>query len=381
MRVLWICGLPNAVEEEVLNGHDHGSNAAWSWIVAHLPPPQQVELHLACLWPGGDKQKTVEYKGAKVHLLPCPKRGRALLLFQRDPIYFRSLFQKLRPDLVHGWGTEDSYGLVARRLAPLYHVIGIQGLINAYHKYLPKGYRALLVRATERMTLKRARYVVAESEYSLNSAAPLCPAAVTRIIEHPLRHEFLDAQPSDCADKILLFVGAIEERKGITDAVFAFSKAAPENWKLHIVGTGTPENEKRMWAFLRKTGTDARVHHSHVLDTRNLVKAMQESSVFLLPTRIDTGPTALKEALTMGLWPVCYDNSGPHEYVQKYAFGSLARNQDKISLCGELKRCLTEMPWKDANKRIALAHRTREDFSREKAWEQLLEFYQTVAHS
>src|SRR6266478_4051725 len=136
MRVLWICGLPKAVEEEALNRQDHGSKAAWSWIVAHLPPPKQVELHLACLWPGGDKQKAVEYKGTTFHLLPCPKRGRALLLFQRDPIYFRSLFAKLRPDLVHGWGTEDSYGLVARRLAPFHHVIGIQGLINAYHRHL-----------------------------------------------------------------------------------------------------------------------------------------------------------------------------------------------------------------------------------------------------
>jgi glycosyltransferase involved in cell wall biosynthesis len=106
---------------------------------------------------------------------------------------------------------------------------------------------------------------------------------------------------------------------------------------------------------------------------------MQESSVFLLPTRIDSGPTALKEALAMGLWPVCYDNSGPGEYIRKYGFGSLPKNQDIDSLCAELKYCLTELPWKDAEKRKLLAQRTRNDFSPDQAWQRLIEFYRMVA--
>jgi glycosyltransferase involved in cell wall biosynthesis len=269
--------------------------------------------------------------------------------------------------------------LVARRLAPLCHVIGIQGLINTYQKYLPKSYRTLLLHATERLTLKKARNIVAESQYSLNSAASLCPSAVKRVIEHPLRHEFLASQPSDGTGRTVLFLGSIEERKGITDAISAFSQVAPEDWKLHVVGAGTPENESRMNSLVQITGLANRFRHSRMLDIPNLIKAMQESSVFLLPTRIDTGPTALKEALAMGLWPVCYDNSGPGEYVRKYAFGSLARDQEMNSLCQELKGCFTDTPWKDVDKRIAVAHRTREDFSREKAWKQLIEFYRTVA--
>ena len=381
MRVLWICGLPRAVQEEVFAGEDHGAQSAWSWVIAHLPPPKQVELHLACLWPGGSKRKIIEYKGTKIHLIPGPRRGRATLFFQRDTTYFRPLFEELKPGLIHGWGTEDSYGLVARRLAPFHHVIGIQGLINTYQKYLPKSYRTLFVKATERLTLKKARNIVAESQYSLNSAASLCPSAVKRVIEHPLRHQFLDSQPSEGTGRTVLFLGSIEERKGITDAISAFSQVAPEDWKLHVVGAGTPENEGRMNTFVRKRDIAARFRHSRKLDTPHLIKAMQKGSVFLLPSRIDTGPTALKEALTMGLWPVCYDNSGPGEYVRKYAFGSLAKDQDMPSLCQTLKGCLTGMPWKDLDKRTVLARRTRLDFSRERAWEQLIEFYQMIVSS
>jgi glycosyltransferase involved in cell wall biosynthesis len=378
MRVLWICGLPRVVQEEVLGGEDHGAQAAWSWVVAHLPPPSEVELHLACLWPGGNKRKTVDYKNSRIHLVPCPKRGRALLFFQRDTIYFRSLFEELRPEVVHGWGTEDSFGLVARRLAPQRHVVGIQGLIHAYRKHLAKSYRASFVRVSERVTLKKARSVVAESQYALDSAAPLCLLATKQVIEHPLRGEFLDSFSSDGNGKTVLFIGNIEERKGFADAITAFARVAPDNWTLHVIGKGTAEEETRMQKIVKNAAIGDRFYHSHDLDTKGLVKAMQSSSVFLLPSRVDTGPTALKEALTMGLWPVCYDNSGPGEYIRKYAFGSLVKDRDLSSLCGDLKRCLIDMPWRDPDKRIAAQRKARVDFSREKAWEQLLELYWTI---
>lgn len=310
--------------------------------------------------------------------MPCPRRGRALLFFQRDTSFFRKLFDELKPDLVHGWGTEDSYGLVARKLAPIYHVIGIQGLIDAYRKYLPHTYRTAAVLLTERLSLRKARNLLAESQYSLDAATQLCKPERQRVIEHPLRHEFVASQPSDGTGKTALFVGTIEARKGIGDAVTAFARVASPDWTLHVVGHGSSASERTMHQLADHSGIAGRFQHSRTLDAPALVSAMQNSSVFLLPTQVDTGPTALKEALTMGLWPVCYDNSGPAEYVRKYAFGSLARNRSVDSLCIELKQCFSEMPWKDVTKQAALAQRTREDFSPRKAWRELIAFYQLV---
>src|SRR5215207_4598743 len=197
MRILWICGLPAAVKKAVLKDEIQGVEVAWSWILAHLPPPPEVDLHIACLWPGGAERKTFVFEGATFHLVPCPKRGRALLLFQRDHCYFRLLYHELKPDVVHGWGTEDSFGLVGRQLAPQKHVIGIQGLITAYRARVPMERRTFLTALTERWTLRRARWVVAESQYSLRASMPLCPRAEMREIEHPLRDEFLKHEPAD----------------------------------------------------------------------------------------------------------------------------------------------------------------------------------------
>ncbi len=381
MRVLWICGLPRVVQEKALNGEDHGAHAAWSWILGHFPPPADIELHIGCFWPGGDRTKSFQFEEVTFHLVPCLKKGRALLLFQRDAHYFKELFAQIRPDIVHGWGTEDSFGLVARRLAPRRHVIGIQGLIHACYRHRPKTYRVPLMYLNESLTLRKARYIAAESQYALDCASSLATTAVKRLIEHPLRREFLAAAPSTGLAKTVLFVGNIQEGKGILDAIAAFSEAAVDEWRLHVIGRGPVPDEDRMARLVRDRGIGNRFRHSPVINVADLVQAMQESSVFILPTRVDTGPTSLKEALTLGLWPVCYDNSGPREYIHKYGFGSLAKDQDVNNLGVVLKRCLNEMPWNDESKRTALARQTREDFSRERAWEKLTAYYTSIVTS
>ena len=105
---------------------------------------------------------------------------------------------------------------------------------------------------------------------------------------------------------------------------------------------------------------------------------MQKSSIFLLPTRIDTGPTALNESLAMGLWPICYDNSGPGEYIRKSGFGSLARDRDPTDLTATLRTAIERRPWADLGVRRALLSSTRTAFSREEIWPQLQKLYSEI---
>ncbi len=378
MRVLWICSLPLAVQQTALGGVDHGAQVALPWVLAHFPPPAGLDLHIACLWPGGTHRKTVVFQGVPFHLVPCPRKGRALLFFQRDVSFFRTLFEELKPDVIHGWGTEDSFGLVARRLAPRRHVIGIQGLITEYRRRIPMDRRSMITSFTERLTLRAARWVVGESEYSRRISQPLCPQARMCVVEHPLRREFLQAQASDGQACHALFVGLIDERKGISDAISAFAEAAPEHWSLQVIGSGSRQNEAAMARLVGDLGIGARFVHDRSRTTPEIVAAMQQSSIFLLPTRIDTGPTALKESLAMGLWPVCYDNSGPGEYLRKFGFGSLARDRDPADLTASLRAAIEGRPWADLAARSDLLSKTRTTFSREVIWPQLQKLYAEI---
>src|SRR5690349_1008976 len=95
LRILWICGLPAAVQQVLNVDEEYGPRVAWSWILSHFPPPDGVELHVGCLLPGAVQRKSLSYEGTTFHTLPCPRRGRALLLFQRDHQYFRPLVREL----------------------------------------------------------------------------------------------------------------------------------------------------------------------------------------------------------------------------------------------------------------------------------------------
>ena len=378
MRILWICGLPAAVQRAVFQSEVNAAQVAWSWILSHLPPPPEVELHVACLWPGGSARKSAGFEGATFHLLPCSRRGRALFLFQRDRPLFQNLYDELKPDVVHGWGTEDSFGLVARQLAPNHHVIGIQGLINAYRARVPMERRTMVTALTERLTLRHARWVVAESRYSLEAARPLCPRAQLREIEHPLRDDFLQNDPGDGRNRRVLFLGQVSERKGIGDTLRAFAGTKDPDWTIQVIGAGEPNAEARMTRLADELGILGRFQHDRCLPSEGIVDAMRNSSIFLLPTRIDTGPTALKEALAMGLWPVCYDNTGPREYVRTFSYGSLARDLDLQDLTAKLGEAMAVRPWLDPIRRSSLRSAALMRFSRERIWNSLIELYQKI---
>jgi glycosyltransferase involved in cell wall biosynthesis len=378
MKVLWICGLPRAVQREALGGQDFGAYAEWSWILGHLPPPPDVELHIACGHRRHLELRTIPYHGAHIHLVPVRVRARIFLLFQFDWLYFRGLAEQLKPDLVHGWGTEDAHGLIAIKLSPRRHVVEVQGNLHVYRRRVPMPWLTRLAELSERMVLSRARCVAAENEYSLESARPLFRTKSAYAIEHPIRPEFLTAPPAGGEAKQILFLGNVELRKGVRDAVEAFCQGAPPDWKLTIVGSGTTEQEAGLRSWIRANGGDGRIRHERHLNALELVALMQASSLFLLPTKIDTGPTALKEALAMGLWPVCYDNSGPGHYVRKFGFGNLAVDLNPGDLTRTLRETIARGEWKSLANRAKVADQIRPHFDRTRIWPELIRMYRRV---
>ena len=379
MKILWICGLPYEVQQEALRGENHGAYAAWSWVLGHLPPPAGVDLHIACRAARHTSPREFPFRGATFHLVPVKARARVFCLFQLDWRYFRDVVERVRPEVTHAWGTEDAYAQVALRLCPDRHVIQVQGNVNAYRRRVPMAWATVLSAWSERLALARARHVVAENDYSLQTALPMVKTKSVHVIEHPIREAFLTAAASSGEGKELLFLGAIEERKGIWDALDAFENGAPRDWKLNIVGNGRADIVARLRQRVASGSLAARVVHHPQLDTAALVGLMQASSVFLLPTRIDTGPTALKEALAMGVWPVCYDNSGPAHYLRRFKFGALAEDLNLAALTETLRRSLAAQEWKQLAQRAKVLSEVRPHFSREPIWQQLRRLYASIA--
>ena len=100
--------------------------------------------------------------------------------------------------------------------------------------------------------------------------------------------------------------------------------------------------------------------------------------IFLLPSKMDTGPTALKEALAMGLWPVCYDNSGPKEYITRFDYGSTGTTGDVVDIAEKLKASMEQKPWQRGERLSHVVSNVRHDLCASTIWEQLLTHYRDV---
>ncbi|NQU12220.1 glycosyltransferase [bacterium] len=381
MKLLWICGLPYEVQREALQGRNCGASAAWSWVLGHLPPPAGIELHIACRTARHTAPEEFDYRGARFHLVPVQARARVYCLFQFDWRYYRALASRLNPDVVHGWGTEDAYALTATRLSPDRHLVQVQGNLNAYRRRVPMPWSTVLAAWNERRVLARARHVVAENQYSLDAARPMIRTASVHVVEHPIRPVFLTAPPGDGRGRQILFVGAIQERKGIGDALTAFRNGAPPDWTLGIIGGGEAATVARLRQTVAEAGLESRVRHYPQLTAGEIVALMQSASVFLLPTRIDTGPTALKEALAMGLWPVCYDNSGPAHYLRRFQYGDLAPDLDVTGLTAVLQQALAREEWLAPAHRDKVQTRIRPQFDRVNIWADLTTLYREIIQS
>lgn len=381
MKILWICGLPRQVQREVLHGEDYGARVEWSWILGHLPPPEGIELHIACRTARHTAYKEFSYAGAHFHLIPVKTRARILCLFRFDWIFFRKLMTQIKPDVVHGWGTEDAYANIAVKLAPERHIVEIQGNLNTYQKRVQMSWMVKLAALNERLILARARNVAAENEYSLGSAMHMVRTKSVFTIEHPIRPDFLTARASDGEARQVLFLGNIEERKGIWDALEAFRDGAPRDWKMAIIGNGGAEAVNQLRQLISQQGLQGRVVHYPQLNTGEIISFMQSSSVFVLPTRIDTGPTALKEALAMGLWPVCYDNSGPSHYIRKFQYGNLAEDLNLPALTEALRQAIAAQEWKSSASHEKVKSHIRPHFDRSRIWRELINVYGKICQS
>jgi len=145
-----------------------------------------------------------------------------------------------------------------------------------------------------------------------------------------------------------------------------------------MVGPGSAADFAIMEAEAKRLGLEGRFRHFPKLGTEEVIEHMRRVSIYLLPTRMDTGPTSLKEALAMGLWPVCYDNSGPREYIRRFNYGSVAKDGDQEDLNRALAEAIRTQPWMDGDRREGVIRRVRHELGKECIWEQLIEKYGTI---
>jgi len=319
LTVAWISHFPvewlsDAPEQVRLLRPHHP--ASWQRVLlAELEKVPSLRLHILVLRNELERDFTFERHGVTFHLIKTPRGLRAPSLFWVDTILIRRVLNKIKPDVIHAWGTERGAALVANRLG-LPRVVTIQGLVSWYSQIVPPHPHDRLAGVLERYSLPRTPLITTESNFSVQWLRKHFPNSRVEQIEHapdPIFHR-VQRQPQIKPFRFI-FVGALDERKGGKFLVQALDRLRSEiPFELIVVGKPDPE----ITAVLRRRvspETWGRIIFKGNLTPLEVAQELSTAAMMIFPTLADVSPNAVKEAVVAGVPVVGSAVGGIPDYV------------------------------------------------------------------
>ena len=288
-------------------------------------------------------------EGIPVHFLRTYHPYRHFTFYLLDSIRIARRAKSLGADIVHAHGTEAAYGWAAQR-SGLPYCITAQGL---FFQILPTlGRRPSrderFLRWGEHLVLRRARHVIAKSEYVRDALTAEYPHLDLSLI--PNTYEpCLDTPLSEKTHSTLAFVGTMDQRKG----VHIIAKALPDVVKeipdlvLHIAGnpdeaiaSGYTGEQLRS---LRATLGDRLILHGKV-SSRDLFALLSPCTALVAPSLEEMFGNQLIEAMMRGCHGIVTDHTAMAENVHRFGNGTIVPQEDAPALAAAIVQTLRRPP-------------------------------------
>ena len=147
------------------------------------------------------------------------------------------------------------------------------------------------------------------------------------------------------AAKRIVSVGRLEREKGFDRLLSAFANLPPthHDWSLRIVGEGSARADlERQVALLDLSD---RVTMPGWVEP--IWDELSSATMFVLPSRYEGFPSALMEAMAIGVPSIAVDcESGPRAIIRDPGWGLLVPN-DAAALCGGMRRLIEEPEFRE----------------------------------
>jgi glycosyltransferase involved in cell wall biosynthesis len=220
----------------------------------------------------------------------------------------RRQLKKIRPDIVHGQGTERYCALAAvfSGFPNLLTIHGNMRLIAAVNRARSFSYTWLAARL-ERFTLPRTDGVVCITNYTRAAVKDL--VRQTWVVPNAVDATFFDmpAAPPE-TPPVILCVGAICERKNQNAFIRALDPLAAGK-KFKVVFLGAAGTDRYGAEFSKLLKSRAWCEHAGFAGRDRLKEFFQTASALALPTQEDNCPMVVLEAMAAGV-PVLASNIG-----------------------------------------------------------------------
>jgi glycosyltransferase involved in cell wall biosynthesis len=304
-------------------------------------------------------------------------------LYQPDRLRLTAELRQIRPDVIEAFGTEGPYAYAAVS-SGLPCVVYIQGIITEILKTMdvapanPQWIHHFLTQFFERWTIRRGKYYIVENEFGARFVKQLNPDSKSFVLPNIINPLFFQTQsaPADQKPEIL-FVGRLSILKGCLELIRAFEviRAARPETRLTLIGDVSPEVMRTIQ--LLPLHVQESINICGRQDQPFIMNKMQAKPIFVCPSRMDSSPNSVYEAMAAGL-PVVATRAGGLPYmIESGTTGYITDPLDPDSLA---ERILYLLDHPDERRRLgANASRvTRERLSSQKIVQELINIYRQV---
>lgn len=271
----------------------------------------------------GRQTLRVQREQLRVIYLGERKIVRAITFKFVDALRARKIIKEIKPDIVHGIGTEHIWSTAAL-LSGYPSVVTIHGVMAKIVPQLaapPWSSRYWLSRwfaFLEKRVLRRNKYLISINPYIYNTVSELTEAKIYSI-ENPVAPLFFDAIAHPEQSRNILFVGDTTPLKSLLTLLQAFvllrQNQKLEGWTIIAVG---PQREgayqDRIMAYIREQRLDSQVRFAGFILPERLVEEYRDAALLVLASRQETAPMCIAEAMTVGL-PVVATRVGGVPYM------------------------------------------------------------------
>ncbi|MEM7064805.1 MAG: glycosyltransferase family 4 protein [Cyanobacteria bacterium P01_B01_bin.77] len=284
------------------------------------------------------------------------------------------LCRKLRPDVLHvHW--PFPHGVMAW---PASKLLNIPMVFSFHGGELLLARRFGFVADALRWLLPQAVGITVNSSFTKGLVKKLRPCSV-QVIPYGLTVEAKAAIPRSCEqDPTLLFVGRLDERKGVSYLLEALAALRQtRSVRLRIVGAGILEHELK--AYCHQLNLDHCTDFLGFVTKADLVNEYASCDIFILPAIVDSkGDTeglgiVMIEALAHGKPVVATAVGGISDVIKPGETGCLVPEKNPVALATAIAQLLDQPEWAAQLGRQGLA-----DIQLRFGWSRIVELWRQV---
>jgi glycosyltransferase involved in cell wall biosynthesis len=378
MRILWFTNTPSLASEFLGDNRNLGG---WiSSLEKQISKRSDIELGIA-FQHGFDPPNSFSIATTQYFSFPYPReKGKIQGLAARwnheiegdsNVNYYLSIINQFKPDLIHIFGSEKSYGLIIDK-CKLPVVLQIQGNLtvlekkwfsgvtlldilrysnfkdfvfgyNVFHQFYSFKKRASI----ERDFLSKCRFIIGRTSWDRRITRVLSPESKYYHCDELLRDEFYSSKWSNHeGSKITLFsIISPVVYKGlevVLETASILTRLCKIDFEWHIAGMDGKEDIVKIIEKSTKLNfAENRILFKGSLNVKQLISILIQSSCYIHPSHIENSPNSVCEAMILGVPVIATYAGGTPSIIQNETEGLLIQDGDPYSLAGAIKELLS----------------------------------------